>query len=128
MMEKNICLSSSEWIVMERLWEKAPKTMMQLVRELKETTGWAKSTTTTMLSRMEAKGLIYYAEGEKARKYYPCVDRNFEAVQETENLLKRIFDGDVCLLVQAIVDRMELSKAEIREMIEVLQFAEAKAK
>jgi predicted transcriptional regulator len=113
---------------MERLWENAPKTLMQLVRELKETIGWAKSTTTTMLSRMAAKGLIYYAEGEKAKKFYPCVDRNFEAVQETENLLNRIYDGDVCMLLQAILDRMDLSKSEIREMIEVLQFAEANAR
>jgi BlaI family penicillinase repressor len=128
MKEKNICLSSSEWVVMERLWENAPKTLMQLVRELKETIGWAKSTTTTMLSRMAAKGLIYYAEGEKAKKFYPCVDRNFEAVQETENLLNRIYDGDVCMLLQAILDRMDLSKSEIREMIEVLQFAEANAR
>ena len=52
-----VTLSPGEWQVMEALWE-GPKTLMELVRLLKERTGWAKSTVTTMVRRMEDKGLL----------------------------------------------------------------------
>ena len=51
-------LSRNEWLVMEALWER-PSTLMELVRQLgQEPPGWAKSTTATMVRRMEEKGLI----------------------------------------------------------------------
>ena len=40
---------------------------MQLVYEMKEKQGWSKSTTSTMLRRMQEKGYIRYEEGQKAR-------------------------------------------------------------
>ena len=45
-------LSESEWRVMEALWE-GPATLMELVRALHERAGWAKSTVTTMVRRMD---------------------------------------------------------------------------
>ena len=55
--ESRLRLSESEWRVMEVLWE-GPATLMELVRALHERAGWAKSTVTTMVRRMEEKGLI----------------------------------------------------------------------
>ena len=50
-------LSRNEWLVMVALWER-PSTLMELVRQLgQEPPGWAKSTTATMVRRMEEKGL-----------------------------------------------------------------------
>ena len=55
-----IMLQPSEWIIMERLWETNPKTLMQLYHELKLEPGWSKSTVTTLLGRMVDKGILYY--------------------------------------------------------------------
>ncbi|MEI3347263.1 MAG: BlaI/MecI/CopY family transcriptional regulator [Dysosmobacter sp.] len=52
-----LTLSQSEWRVMESLWY-GPKTLMELVRALERSAGWAKSTVTTMVRRMEEKRLI----------------------------------------------------------------------
>ena len=57
-MEKEpVTLTQSEWRVMDVLWT-GPKTLMELVRQLGDSAGWAKSTVTTMVRRMEEKGLI----------------------------------------------------------------------
>ena len=45
-----------EWRVMEELWQR-PCTLMELVRALGDSAGWAKSTVTTMIRRMEEKKL-----------------------------------------------------------------------
>ena len=78
-----IMLQPSEWIIMEKLWEVQPKTLMQLYHELKIEPGWSKSTVTTLLGRMVDKGILYYEEGGKAKQYYPKVNRDDAAITET---------------------------------------------
>ena len=51
-------LTASEWSVLTCLWEDSPRTVMQLVADLGDRVGWAKSTTITTLRRMEDKGLV----------------------------------------------------------------------
>lgn len=68
-------LSASEWRVMEVLWT-GPKTLMELVRELGTSAGWAKSTVTTMVRRMEEKGLITYEQSGRAKVFHPAVSRD----------------------------------------------------
>ena len=55
---KEVCLTQSEWYVMDCLWAYAPQTVMQLATDLSQRAGWAKSTTITTLEQMEAKGLV----------------------------------------------------------------------
>ena len=46
---KEVCLTQSEWYVMDCLWAYAPQTVMQLATDLSQRAGWAKSTTITTL-------------------------------------------------------------------------------
>ena len=52
-MNRSITLSAGEWRIMERLWERSPRTLTELVRELGPETGWSKSTIVTMVGRLE---------------------------------------------------------------------------
>lgn len=54
-MEK-IKLTGAEWSVLDCLWEESPLTVMQMVARMRDRVGWAKSTTITVLRRMEDKG------------------------------------------------------------------------
>ena len=82
MESERLRLSESEWRVMEALWE-APATLMELVRILHNRVGWAKGTVTTMVRRMEEKGLIRHEAGGKARVYHPALSRDETALAET---------------------------------------------
>ena len=79
-------LTNAEWSVMECLWEKSPQTVVQLAHALRERAGWAKSTSSTMVTRMAAKGLLRVDEGGKARLYSPAVERK-EAVRGADKEL-----------------------------------------
>ena len=89
--EKGMILQPSEWVIMEKLWEEAPRTLMQLFHALEEEPGWSKSTVSTLLGRMTDKGILTVQEGGKARLYYPGVDREDAALAETESLLERVY-------------------------------------
>ena len=60
MEEKNVTLSNSEWYVMECLWKENPQTVTQIIKAMEEETGWAKSTTKTVLKLMEQKGYLAF--------------------------------------------------------------------
>jgi len=121
--EKRGILSPSEWRVMECLWA-GPKTLMELVRTLKDSAGWAKSTVTTMVRRMEEKGLVGYEEAGRAKVFRALLAREDAAAAETDSLLERAFHGSVGLLVSSLVERSSLSPSDIDELYNILERAE----
>ncbi len=117
-------LSEAEWKVMGALWEEAPQTIMQMTRRFQETTGWTKHTIMTFLRRMEDKGAVRYEAGERAKLYYPQIERQEAALQETEDFLERVFEGRMGLMLNTMVEQKALSGKEISELYEILKQAE----
>lgn len=120
MKKTNKILQSSEWIIMEKLWEESPKTITQLYHALKEQPGWSKSTVNTLLGRMAAKGILHYEEGGKARQYYPDINREEASMAETESLLERVYQGSVSMMMNTLVREKGLSREEIAQLQELL--------
>ena len=127
MEDKRGTLSPSEWRVMECLWA-GPKTLMELVRTLKDSAGWAKSTVTTMVRRMEEKGLIDYKTEGRTKVFRAALARKDAAAAETDSLLERAFQGSVGLLVSSLADRNSLTRADIDELYAILDKAEEESK
>ncbi len=123
MEKKNVSLTAAEWNVMECLWEKSPQTLMQLVSALRERVGWAKSTTTTMLSRMKKKEIISCVETGKPRRYTPAVKREDAVEQETRSFMNRVFRGSVGMMINTLVEQQNLTPEEIQELYAILQRA-----
>lgn len=125
-MNGNISLNHSEWCILEALWQDQPKTLMQLVREMKDKQGWSKSTTNTMLRRMQEKAYIRYEEGEKARLYCTDLKREEVVLKETKFFLKRTYGGSIGMLVNAFVESNQLTDEDIAQLREILHRAEEK--
>lgn len=121
--QEKISLSAGEWRVMEALWT-GPRTLMELVRELGERTGWAKSTVATMVRRMEEKGLVRAEQEGRTKVFYPCVARERAAAAETESLLSRVYHGSVGMLVNTLIQQRGLSRKELDELYAVLERSE----
>ena len=127
-MRQSITLSAGEWRIMERLWEKNPRTLTELVKELSPDTGWSKSTIVTMVGRLESKGAVTYTEGGRARQYVPAVPREQAALDETESLLRRIYRGSVGMMVNTLADSRGLTDQDIEELSAVLEKARKERK
>lgn len=126
-MEKLMQLNHSEWLVMEFLWEQ-PHTLMELVAALGRSVGWSKSTVATMVRRMEEKGIISHVEQGRTKIFSPTLSREEVTARETDNLLRRAYHGSVGMLVNAMAQRNDLTKADIDELYEILKKAEENAK
>lgn len=120
-MTVEINISNSEWYVMECLWEKSPRTLMQIVDECQAKAGWAKSTCTTMVKRMDDKGLIRHEEGGRAKLFYPMVKREDVVVSQTRDFLQRIYHGSVGLMMNTLVEQQNLTEEDIDELEKILE-------
>ena len=127
MQNQNINLTDAEWNVMECLWEKSPRTGRETVEYLKEKMGWSRSTTLTLLRRMEDKGAVSSEVVDNITMFSPSVQREAAAVQETESFLDRVYNGSLHMMLSAFTKKQNLSKAEIEELHAILDEMEANA-
>ena len=117
-------LTEAEWQVMECLWADAPQTGRAIIDALHGTTGWSRSTTLTLLRRLEDKGAVSAESEDGVKHYRPQVAREDAAVQETEHLLERVYQGSVSLMVSSLVKKQTLSQEEIDKLYAILREVE----
>ena len=115
-----IRISDAEWKIMSLLWEKEPKTITQITKELYDETSWTKHTVITLLKRMENKGLIRHEEGERAKQYYFVTTRQEAVNGEKAGFLNKVFKGNISLMISTFIEQDELSDEEIEELIGIL--------
>lgn len=125
-MNKQHPVTPSEWSIMELLWE-SPRTLMELVNTLAKTIGWSKSTVTTMVRRMIAKGLIDYDTDGRTKLFRAAVSREDVVAQETDSLLTRAYRGSLGLMLSAMVSNKNLTKSDIDELYAILEKAKEEA-
>ena len=124
----DIKLTSSEWNILNCLWNKNPCPLLQLVGEMEQTVGWARSTTITILGRMEAKGLVRCQQIGRGKAYVPLVEREGAAITETHSFLDRVYQGSVELMMSAMVRSDGLSREQIAQLRAILDEAEQEGK
>ena len=126
MKDKQIGLTEAEWTVMECLWEKSPRTGRETVAWLEQKMGWTRSTTLTMLRRLEAKGAVTGDTNGELKTFRPLIAREEVAIRETENLLDRAYKGSLSLLVSSLTKKQSLPQKEIDELYAILKEMEGK--
>lgn len=126
MHDNHISLTEAEWAVMECLWEKSSRTGRETVAWLDRKMGWTRSTTLTMLRRLEAKGAVAGDTDGELKTFRPLIAREEVAVQETENLLDRVYQGSLSLLVSSLTKKQSLPQSEIDELYAILREMEGK--
>lgn len=124
--ENNINLTDAEWNVMECLWEKNPRTGRETIDWLKERMGWSRSTTLTLLRRMEEKGAVGSEASGEVKRFFPLITRETAALQETKDFLGRVYKGSLGMMLSAFTKKQDLSRDEIDELYAILNELEAK--
>ena len=83
---------------------------------------WSRSTTLTLLSRLEAKGALESIPATKGPKVFsPLLKREDAALEETKDFLNRVYQGSLSLMVSALTQKQALSREELDELYELLK-------
>lgn len=118
---ERIGLSDTEWRLMQILWERSPLTLRQVCDAARPTYGWTKHAVISFLKRMEAKSAIRVEDARPVKLYYPLLDREEAIHAETEDVLERVYNGNIFLMVQAAAGARELSEEEFAQLARLLQ-------
>ncbi len=126
-MEKDsVSLSEAEWKVMEELWNCAGATGRELCERMDDRCGWNRSTTLTLLRRMEGKGAVESTQEGPVKVFRPLLRREEAALRETETFLSRVYQGSLSMMVSTLSRKQALSQKEIDELYALLKEAEVK--
>ncbi len=121
MTESHISLTQAEWSVMECLWEAGPLTGRKVTQYMEKHCGWSRSTTLTLLGRLEHKGAIESVAAESGPKVFsPLLGREDAALRETEDFLSRVYQGSLSLMVNSLTKKQAISREELVELHELL--------
>lgn len=113
-------ISDAEAVVMEVLWQRHPLTADEVIAALAEQRDWAKPTIKTLLNRLLGKGAIRASRRGQRYLYAPVLQRQDWVGQQSEGLLRRLFNGRVAPLVAHFSERGRLSREDVAELKRLL--------
>ena len=109
-------ITDAEYEIMCILWKSSEKlTVSDIIKELKSN-DWTASTVATFMSRLLKKGVVSCDKKGKVNYYFPVLEQSEYALDETENLLSKIYKGSVKNLVAALYENKKLSKDDVSEL------------
>ena len=113
-MESLVRISSAESQIMEALWRQGPLTPDGVVAEVGEAHDWAPGTVKTLITRLLRKGAIAGARETGGYLYRPLVSRDDYVQSESQNLVDRLFGGEVAPLVAHFAQHRALTAKDVQ--------------
>ena len=123
-MKAHISIAETEWKVMELLWKKSNITIGDIKIGL-EDTGWSDSTVKTLVRRLVQKGAVRADDSLGQFRYSPLVGESECKRKETRNLIDRIYNGSVKMLMANLVSESNLSPEEAERLFEIIDKMES---
>jgi BlaI family penicillinase repressor len=117
-------ISDAEWQVMNVIWNKGKTTSYDIVKQLESETDWGEMTIRTLIGRLVKKKVAGYEVDKDDKRiyyYYPIVDREQCVKEETNNFLKKFYNGALSSMLSSFVKKDQLSYEEVDELINILE-------
>lgn len=126
-MVKEISIADTEWKIMEVLWEENNLTIGD-IREKLSSTGWSDSTIKTLVRRLVQKGAVRVDDRLGQFRYFSDVSEAECKKKETRNLINRVYNGSIKMLVANLVSDSNLTDDETKRLMELIDKMEEGSK
>ncbi len=113
-------ISDSEWEVMKIIWERAPITSNEIVKELKALMKWRDTTIYTLITRLANKNIIEIDKESSPNLCRPLVSQMEGVKEERKSFIKKIYNGSLSLMLANFVEEDELTDEDINELKSIL--------
>jgi BlaI family transcriptional regulator, penicillinase repressor len=121
MKKQKIQISAAESQVMEALWRKAPLTAEDIIAATAKPNDWGTGTVRTLITRLLRKGALAGLREEGGYFYRPLVNRTDYIRSESQQLLDRVFGGQVAPAVAHFVTQQKLTAADIKKLKKLIE-------
>jgi predicted transcriptional regulator len=104
---------------MNLLWQKGDLLAGEIVKEMKELTGWNKNTTYTILNKLAAKGMIERVEPKFLCR--ACISKDDIRQKETDSLIDRLFDGSKSVFFSTFLESGDIDETQLQELRRIIE-------
>ncbi len=109
-------ITDAEYEIMSVLWSSDELlTVADIIKRL-DNNDWSASTVATFMARLLKKEVISCERRGKVNYYYPVLKQSEYAIDETENLLAKMFKGSIKNLVATLYENKKLSNEEVADL------------
>ncbi|MDR0948146.1 MAG: BlaI/MecI/CopY family transcriptional regulator [Lachnospiraceae bacterium] len=116
-MKNSVYLPPSEEKLAHILWENEPMKVIDIVRIARECWDWKRTTTTTLLKRLEEKGIV---KNENAMLSSKIGKDEFYTSQSRE-FVNDVYGGSLPQFVASFIGKKKLSAAQVAELKELIE-------
>lgn len=101
----------------ELVWEKSPMSSAELVKLCEKEFNWKKSTTYTVLKRLNDKG-IFVNENGTVRS---LITKGEYYSLQSHSVINESFNGSLPAFIAAFTSKKELTKQEVNEIMDLIK-------
>lgn len=114
-------LSKAEYDVLRILWKRGELSVREVHDEVQQDTGWAYTTTKTVMDRMAAKKLLKRIQLHGVYVYQPLISRPQGLARFIHFFTNRILEVDKDSVLAMFASQSKISKAEMDELKKLLK-------
>ncbi len=118
--EKLPDLSKAEYDILRILWKEGRQSVRELHDWIQETSGWAYTTTKTVMDRMVQKGLLTRESFHGIFLYAPLISRPAGLARMVQFFADRVLELDSQEVVAMFAQSKAITPEEIRELEQLL--------
>lgn len=122
-----VSYNTTDLQILKTLWRAERMSAREAHDALRQETGWSYSTTRTLLTRMEEKGIVARADFHGVAVYSPAVTRVQVLGQMARDLTRDVFDIKGALPASMFADSPHITKDDLAELDAILN-ADTRAK
>lgn len=116
-MEQEANLTNADWRLMDIIWDHEPIESPELCRLAEANLGWKRTTTYTVLKRLNEKGFVNH----EASIVTACIAREAAGKREGSQLVNRGFKGSLPAFIAAFLEGGSISGEDAAEIEKLLQ-------
>ena len=120
-------LSKAEHDILNALWRSGAQSVREVHDQVSQTTGWAYTTTKTVMDRMAAKGLLERRDAHGVFVYKPLISRPQGLAKMVRFFTGRVLEMDQTSVVAMLQGAGALSAEEVEELTALMQDENEKA-
>lgn len=113
-------LTKAEEEVMQHFWDYGPLKTSELVQKYVDPKP-ALTTVSTIVRILEEKGMVDHKKEGRGYRYFPLLSREAYRQYSLKELIKKYFGGNSLALVSHLVEKEEVPKEELEELLELIK-------
>lgn len=109
-------ITEAESRIMEALWRREPLTTDEIIAAVGPENGWGDATVKTLINRLLKKKALKSQKTAGRHGYVPLIARADYVQAESQNLLDRLFDGQLAPMVAHFAKSRALKPEEVARL------------